>query len=308
MVNKLHFCSEKGLAKAQAFKAQPGDVFISTFPKTGTTWMQQLCHQLRTGGDEAFDEITEEQVVPWLEVATTLGIDVDLPQIKTDGPVVMPRCFKTHQPLKGLSHLESQGAKFLCTVREPEATMKSWFRFSLSKGHAATASRDINDFVRSKFNSPIGEGSLEPLYGADMWTHYAEYWLCRKLPNVLVISYEHLRRNFDGELTKIANFLGVELTPELLERVRSLGSMDWMSKNGHMFDDHYIPLRLARAGGGEKFVSTKKVGLSNADLEGGGTVNDELDEFTREFMAETWRAVVTPITGHASYADMIAEL
>ena len=36
-----------------------GDVFVCTYPKCGTTWMTQICHQLRTGGDEAFGEITE---------------------------------------------------------------------------------------------------------------------------------------------------------------------------------------------------------------------------------------------------------
>jgi hypothetical protein len=35
--------------------------------KEGTIWVQQICHQLRTGGDMEFEEIS--QVVPWIELA-----------------------------------------------------------------------------------------------------------------------------------------------------------------------------------------------------------------------------------------------
>jgi len=49
---------EKGLA----FKPRPTDVFIATYAKAGTTWMQQIVHGLRTNGSMAFEEITE--VVP----------------------------------------------------------------------------------------------------------------------------------------------------------------------------------------------------------------------------------------------------
>jgi hypothetical protein len=56
--------------------------------KEGTTWVQQICHQLRTGGDMEFEEIS--QVVPWIELARDQGQDLEAEQ------VVPPRCFKTH--------------------------------------------------------------------------------------------------------------------------------------------------------------------------------------------------------------------
>ena len=48
------------------FIARPSDVLITTPPKAGTTWMQQILHQLRTGGDTTFASI--DDVVPWLEI------------------------------------------------------------------------------------------------------------------------------------------------------------------------------------------------------------------------------------------------
>ena len=40
-----------------------GDVFISAMAKSGNTWMQQILHQIRSGGDEDFDDLYD--VVPW---------------------------------------------------------------------------------------------------------------------------------------------------------------------------------------------------------------------------------------------------
>ena len=50
--------------------------------------MQQICHQLRTGGDMEFEEIS--QVVPWIELEHDQGQDLEAEQ------VAPPRCFKTH--------------------------------------------------------------------------------------------------------------------------------------------------------------------------------------------------------------------
>src|SRR3954451_2025448 len=70
-----------------SYQAQPTDLFISPFAKCGTTWLQQIVHGLRTGGAMDFSEITE--VVPWLEMAFDLGLDLDAPQ-------PAPRAFKSH--------------------------------------------------------------------------------------------------------------------------------------------------------------------------------------------------------------------
>ena len=50
---------------------------------------QQLVHQLRSKGDMSFDEIT--CVVPWIEIATDMGQDLD-----GDQEGYMPRAWKSH--------------------------------------------------------------------------------------------------------------------------------------------------------------------------------------------------------------------
>ena len=52
----------EGGAYGRSFIPRPTDIIIDTYAKAGTTWMQQIVHGLRSGGDMNFAEITE--VVP----------------------------------------------------------------------------------------------------------------------------------------------------------------------------------------------------------------------------------------------------
>src|SRR6476659_4178765 len=73
-----------------SYRPRPTDVVITPFAKCGTTWLQQIFHTLRTRGDTDFDDIS--RVVPWIETAGMLGIDLEAPQRAE------PRGFKSHLP------------------------------------------------------------------------------------------------------------------------------------------------------------------------------------------------------------------
>ena len=59
--------SDETSQKGMQFQTRPSDVIICSPLKCGMTWMQQITHQLRTGGDMQFDVI--DDVVPWIELA-----------------------------------------------------------------------------------------------------------------------------------------------------------------------------------------------------------------------------------------------
>ena len=74
---KKIYCStftEESFQKGLSFQPGATDIIINTPPKCGTTWMQQIVHQLKTGGDMEFNTIHEE--IPWFETAYDLGFDL----------------------------------------------------------------------------------------------------------------------------------------------------------------------------------------------------------------------------------------
>ena len=80
--------TEEGRLKGQCFQPLNADIFVSGAPKSGSTWLQQIVHQLSTGGDIDFGELIE--VVPVVEFAHDLQQDLEAEQKG------FPRCFKTH--------------------------------------------------------------------------------------------------------------------------------------------------------------------------------------------------------------------
>ena len=71
----FQFTTNEGREKAISFVPRSTDVIVVTPAKCGTTWMQQIMHQLRSGGDMTFEDI--DDVVPWIMLAHDLGQDLD---------------------------------------------------------------------------------------------------------------------------------------------------------------------------------------------------------------------------------------
>ena len=70
--------TEEGVNRGLSFKPRSNDVFVVTPPKCGTTWMQQILHQLRSGGDMSFNDISEE--IPFIEYAYDIEMDLEAEQ------------------------------------------------------------------------------------------------------------------------------------------------------------------------------------------------------------------------------------
>ena len=101
--------TKEGIQRALAFQPQPTDVIITPYAKSGTTWVQQIVHGLRTRGDMNFDEITS--VIPWLEMAHDLGASTGraAPCVQESSAVgVGPQGRALH-----LRHARSQGCRGL---------------------------------------------------------------------------------------------------------------------------------------------------------------------------------------------------
>ena len=56
--------------------------------------------------------------------------------------------------------------------------------------------------------------------------------MCGGLPNLLLVHYNNLKSDLPGEMHRIADFLGIEIHPELWPVLAEHCTFDYMKKNG----------------------------------------------------------------------------
>ena len=58
--------SPEAWQQLKVYPLRPDDVILSSYPRSGTTWMQHILRLLRNGGKD--DGLNLDDAVPWLEV------------------------------------------------------------------------------------------------------------------------------------------------------------------------------------------------------------------------------------------------
>jgi len=229
---KFRPVSDEGFAfHINNFNPGQKDVVLNTQPKTGTTWLQVICHFLR-GGDANYEDIYE--VVPWHQLA----FDVD--QNVMDQRGLRPRIFKSHQ----LISAEIPGCKYIITIRDPAEVLKSWYSFTKNKAIPELENiSTIEEFYDSKncFQDDM-------IMWAGAWDFLRETYQVRNHPDVLVLVYEDMIKDLRSELPRIAQFLDISLDDDLVERVLYHSSKPVMLKEVSKYSDLWPPKRMALSG------------------------------------------------------------
>ena len=264
------------------YRPRPGDVIISPYAKCGTTWLQQTFHTLRTGGDMDFDDIS--RVVPWIETSRLLEIDLEAPQ-RAD-----PRGFKSHLAWDEIP----KGARYVVSLREPKDALVSMHRF-MEGWMLEPGAVDVEAFAEKRFAAAAkGEG---------YWAHLLSWWGQRDNPDVLLLSYEHMVADPERAVRRLAVFCGIPLDAALLALTLERSSIGYMLAHKDRFDDAMLRgLSETRAG--------LPPGSDSAKVRQGG-VGGHRDAISPDLalrMDQMWAATVTPITGHATYAALEADV
>jgi hypothetical protein len=272
------FDSEEGRQAWRTFQPQASDVIISPHHKSGTTWLQQMVHGLRTRGDMDFDDIS--RVVPWIETAHDLGLDLNAPQRGR------PRAFKSH--LDG--HEIPKGARYLVAIRDPKDVLVSAYRF-MEGWWFESGSIDITTWAQDSF--------LKHEENQGYWAHLRSWWERRHEEQVLLLAYEEMKVDLPGTIRTVANFIGVELDAELLEIVSKQSSLEFMLAHKDKFDD-----RMMR----ERSEKTMKLptGSDSAKVRKGevGSHRYELPAEISAAMDAIWRTEIEATLGFPDYDSL----
>lgn len=201
------------------YSPRPDDIFVVSYPKSGTTLLQMMLYQMTTAGDMGFPHI--DAVCPWFEEDLQLGaghLFAELPS---------PRVFKSHYPRRWLP----RAGRFLYIARDLPGVFASAFNhWRLATGKGADIAGFAPLFLRAN-----------PGVGGTWCDHIASWWPHRNDPDVLFLLYDEVVADPAGTVRRIADFCGLAVAEADLPRIVERSSLAFM--RGH---DAKLDPRLQR--------------------------------------------------------------
>ena len=213
-----------------SFNHRPGDIFVCTPPKCGTTWTQAICAMFVFGGPDHGEK--PGVVSPWVD-ANFSELDDCMAQVEAQ---THRRYLKTHSPLDGIPYHEA--CTYLVIFRDPRDT---YFSSSNHRDNMSDQALALSVF-------PSGDGAFEEWLtkerpdGAwdvvclDSLCHFMNsYWPYRDLPNVHLFHYSDMKRDLKGAIARMAAATGTALSEAQLDEYTAAADFGTMKAKADQF-------------------------------------------------------------------------
>ena len=209
---------------------------ISTRSKTGTTWVQMICALLIFQTAELPEPLG--RLSPWLDHLITPREEIyarlDRQQHR--------RFVKTHTPLDGIP-LDPR-ATYIVTARHPLDMAVSLYhqgnnidraRLRQLTGQPEPSEPPpprppLHDWLVSWIHEDTTpQQQMDSLPGV-MW-HLADAWARRDQPNLVLVHYQDLSADLDGEMRRLAGRLGISVPPQIWPSLVEAATFQYMRDN-----------------------------------------------------------------------------
>ena len=202
-----------------SYNHRPGDIFVCASPKCGTTWMQTIVASL-LWPDGIFPGVVME-MGPWFD-----GLIYDFAELSARLEAQSHRRFiKTHTPADGIPLFET--ASYIVVARDGRDAFVSFVNHRknlrddlIERLNTDAMAQGINPVV--KFRGDLHGFFERWITDAPPLRYLASWWDLRSEPNVLLVHYNDLLADLDGEMRRVAAFLKIDipaaLWPEVVER------------------------------------------------------------------------------------------
>ena len=207
-------------ARWEGFVFRDGDIVISAPIKCGTTWVQMICALLIF--QEPTLPTTLDIISPWLEMRTRSLADV-VGDLKAQQH---RRFIKSHTPLDGLPFDEQ--VTYVCVGRDPRDAALSFdnhmaninvdaFLAALQMAEGLDNLAELlpqeppvrSNSERERFWQWV-EASASPSLRT-MVHHLKTFWQARARPNVVLLHYDDLKVDLEGQMRRLAARLGIKV-------------------------------------------------------------------------------------------------
>ncbi|XP_062382291.1 sulfotransferase 2B1-like isoform X2 [Sardina pilchardus] len=185
----------------EEFNFRQDDILIVTYPKSGTTWMQEIVPLIKSKGDlTPVQTIPNWDRVPWLEEhrASILNLE-ERPS---------PRIFATHFHYNMMPEsFFKVKPRVLYVLRHPKDVFTSSFHYHKMASFLVNPGT-VDEFMEKFLTGKVMFGSwFDHVKG---WTHVKDQ------EHILYIFYEEMIMDLKESVRKMSSFLGKSLSQEVI--------------------------------------------------------------------------------------------
>ncbi|XP_049875152.1 sulfotransferase 1A3-like isoform X2 [Pectinophora gossypiella] len=215
---------------------RPDDIFVASFPRSGTTWTQELVWLIAIDMDfEKAKSIPLTTRYPFLEDFMFRPWDAvkdpdekkRLESAMRPAPEVLastpsPRFIKSHLPMSLLPEGTLDTARVVYVARDPRDVAVSCYHFfkSFKENGLTVPFKDYHELFINNLET-----------WAPFFDHVKEAWYQRNHPNMLFLFYEELSKDLGSVARRVADFLGKQYTNEQYARLLDHLKFDNFQKN-----------------------------------------------------------------------------
>lgn len=223
------------------FSFRQGDIVICTPAKTGTTWLQSICAFLIFQSPELPASISEISV--WLD---NPAIPFDEAYAKLEAQENR-RIIKSHLSLKDMP--SDSRATFIAVGRHPlDAALSMYHQIgnsldvAASKGAAQVGQRGLPS-AHDELLRMFDKGSSQRDYLGMTLAQLSDAWARRTDQNMLLVHYEDLSADLDGEMRRIAGRLGIAVPDTLWPVLVKAATFDQMRSKAELYAPSGLELK-----------------------------------------------------------------
>jgi aryl sulfotransferase len=234
-------------ARWAEFVHRPGDIFICTPPKCGTTWMQTIVTSLMWPAGDPPGSVWE--LSPWLD-AEFEPIEEVLARLEAQPH---RRFIKTHTPRDGIPRFDT--ASYIVVLRDGRDMLMSFSNHLEHMRSDVVAELNARAAADGVTVLPEYDGDVHQLFEFFLIepmpvAYLAHWWPHRLEPNVLLVHYNDLKADLEGEMRRVARFLELEVPEDAWPAVVERCTFESMKARA----DEIAPFERIFEGGAQTFL------------------------------------------------------
>src|SRR5262245_22823539 len=213
---------------------RPSDVFVVTYPKSGTTWLLFLIANIIKGGSN--EEITFVNYINYVPDINDLYFARN--NLAEFASLPDPRLFAVHAPYDPVF------PKVVYVLRDPRDVMVSYYHYRRLTDASFCSS--LQEFVMSDNHYPC------------QWDEHVAGWLLNGLnAHLCLVRYEEMHKDTPGVLKRVLDFAGLSYTEAGILRAVEASRFERMRSAEEQYG---IPQPEVLTHTDERFVRRGKIG------------------------------------------------